>query len=71
MIKSSLFTIAKNKPLYHKNIQRFETLPKPAVFAREWILELVYAIGLEERKNERGTGTVQLHILDFDDEWKL
>ena len=39
--------------------------------AREWILELVYAIGLEVRKNERGAGTVQLHILDFDDEWKL
>ena len=39
--------------------------------AREWIMELVYAIGLEESKNSNEGLTIQLDIPDFDDEWKI
>ena len=39
--------------------------------AREWIMELVYAIGLEESTNGSRDGAVHLNILDFDDEWKI
>ena len=37
---------------------------------REWIMELVYAIGIEERTNSSGDGAVHLSVLDFDDDWK-
>ncbi|MDE6567637.1 MAG: hypothetical protein K2K70_07895 [Lachnospiraceae bacterium] len=37
---------------------------------REWIMELVYAIGIEERKNGNRDNAVHLNVLDFDDEWK-
>lgn len=39
--------------------------------AREWIMELVYAIGLEESKNSNEGIAIQLDIPDFDDEWKI
>ena len=39
--------------------------------AREWIMELVYAIGLEESTNGSRDGALHLNILDFDDEWKI
>lgn len=39
--------------------------------AREWIMELVYAIGIEESVNCSKNGAVHLNILDFDDEWKI
>lgn len=39
--------------------------------AREWIMELVYAIGIEESTNSSGDAVIHLNILDFDDEWKV
>ena len=39
--------------------------------SREWILELVYGIGIEEYKNKTNTNPVSLNIIDFDDRWKL
>lgn len=38
--------------------------------AREWIMELVYAIGIEERKKGTSDNVIHLDIIDFDDEWK-
>ena len=38
---------------------------------RECIMELVYAIGIEERRRGRSKNTIQLNIYDFDDEWKV
>ena len=39
--------------------------------AREWILELVYGIGIEERKNIKTANAVHFNINDFDDTWKI
>lgn len=39
--------------------------------AREWIMELVYAIAIEESKNQDKENAVHLHIADYDDQWKL
>ena len=39
--------------------------------AREWIMELVYAIGIEESKNDNSDKSIQLNISDFADEWKI
>lgn len=39
--------------------------------AREWIMELVYAIGIEENTNGNRDGAIHLNILDFEDEWKI
>lgn len=39
--------------------------------AREWIMELVYAIAIEERKDQDRENAIQLHIADYDDQWKL
>lgn len=39
--------------------------------AREWLMELVYAIGIEESKNNRADNAVQLNVADFDDRWKV
>lgn len=39
--------------------------------AREWIMELVYAIGIEESKKDKKNGTISLNICDFDDKWKI
>ena len=39
--------------------------------AREWIIELVYAIAIEERKNQDKENAIHLHIADYDDQWKL
>lgn len=39
--------------------------------AREWIMELVYAIGIEENKNSNGENAVHMPICDYDDEWKI
>lgn len=39
--------------------------------AREWITELVYAIAIEESKNQDKENAVHLHIADYDDQWKL
>lgn len=39
--------------------------------AREFIMELVYAVGIEESKKNNGAKGVQLNIHDFDDSWKL
>lgn len=39
--------------------------------SREWILELVYGIGIEERKNANGIDVIKLNIVDFDDTWKV
>lgn len=37
---------------------------------REWIMELVYAIAIEESKNADEKDKIHLHIADYDDEWK-
>ncbi len=39
--------------------------------AREWIMELVYAIAIEESKNVDKENAVHLHIIDYDDQWKM
>lgn len=39
--------------------------------AREWIMELVYAIDIEERKKDKGANAIELNIYDFDDKWKV
>lgn len=39
--------------------------------AREWIMELIYAIGIEKGKKETGDNVMQLHVRDYDDEWKV
>ena len=39
--------------------------------AREWIMELVYAIGIEERKNQGNEYVVRMELADYDDQWKL
>lgn len=39
--------------------------------AREWIMELVYAIAIEESKNQDKENAVHLHITDYDDQWKV
>ena len=39
--------------------------------AREWIMELVYAIAIEERKKQDKGYVVHLHIADYDDQWKM
>lgn len=39
--------------------------------AREWIMELVYAIAIEESKNKDKENTVHLHVIDYDDQWKV
>lgn len=38
--------------------------------SREWIMELVYAISLEESKNKIVDNSVSLHIRDYEDDWK-
>lgn len=38
--------------------------------SREWIIELVYAIGIEESKKEKRGDAVYLNVYDFDDQWK-
>ena len=38
--------------------------------ARECIMYLVYAIDIEERKNEKIEKAVSMNIIDFEDEWK-
>ena len=38
--------------------------------ARERIMELVYAIGIEESKKKNSDKAIHLDIIDFDDEWK-
>lgn len=38
---------------------------------REWIIYLVYAIEIEERKLKKDDNVIQLSLQDFDDEWKL
>jgi len=38
--------------------------------AREWIMELVYAVGIEESKNVSEGIAIHLDVLDFDDNWK-
>lgn len=38
--------------------------------AREWIMEIVYAVGIEESKKEKNDEAVHLNIIDFEDEWK-
>lgn len=38
---------------------------------REWIMEFVYAIGIEDSKRDKGKNAIQLYIRDFDDEWKV
>lgn len=38
---------------------------------REWIMELVYAIGIEESKKSSNELVINLKISDFDDEWKI
>lgn len=37
---------------------------------REWIMELVYAIAIEESKNADDKDKIHLHIADYDDKWK-
>ena len=39
--------------------------------AREWIMELVYAIAIEESKNQDKENVVHLHIADYDEQWKM
>jgi len=38
--------------------------------SREWIMELVYAVGIEESKKDNGEEIIHLDIVDYDDEWK-
>lgn len=38
--------------------------------SREWIMELVYAVGMEESKKDNGEEIIHLDIVDYDDEWK-
>lgn len=38
--------------------------------AREWIMELVYAVGIEESKKGKVNNAVHLDVVDYDDEWK-
>lgn len=39
--------------------------------AREWVMELVYAIGIYENSNNKNCDIVQLKVSDFCDEWKI
>ena len=39
--------------------------------AREWIMMLVYAIEIDERKKKVSGNAVRLEVTDFDDEWKI
>ena len=39
--------------------------------AREWIMELVYAIGIEEKKTDQNKIKLSMYIRDYDDEWKV
>lgn len=48
-----------------KNVLRILTL------TREWIMELVYAIAIEESKNKDKENAVHLHVIDYDDRWKV
>ena len=53
-----------------------ESTPKKSVLriltlTREWIMELVYAIAIEERKNKDKENAVHLHVIDYDDRWKV
>ena len=48
-----------------KSVLRILTL------TREWIMELVYAIAIEERKNKDKENAVHLHVIDYDDRWKV
>ena len=34
-------------------------------------MELVYAIGIEERKMKTNDNAIQMHISAYDDEWKF
>lgn len=39
--------------------------------AREWIMYLVYAIGIEESKKDTKNKAIHLNVVDFEDEWKI
>ena len=34
-------------------------------------MELVYAIAIEESKNKDKENAVHLHVIDYDDRWKV
>lgn len=57
---------------YHIDEEQLKSLVlRLLVLAREWIMELVYAIGIEEsKKGDRGDA-INLDICDFDDQWKI
>lgn len=38
--------------------------------AREWIIEIVYAVGIEESKKGKNDKAVHMGIIDFEDDWK-
>ena len=48
-----------------KSVLRILTL------TREWIMELVYAIAIEESKSKDKENAVHLHVIDYDDRWKV
>lgn len=39
--------------------------------AREWIIELTYAIDIEESKHETRENAVSLFVRDYEDDWKI
>ena len=62
----------KDDSFYHIDENTLENLTiRLLQLTREWIMELVYAIGIEERKMKTNENAIQMHISDYDDEWKF
>lgn len=56
---------------YHIGEDQLKTLVLRLLeLSREWIIELVYAIGIEESKKGKREDAINLNIYDFDDQWK-
>lgn len=57
---------------YHIGEDQLKTLVLRLLeLSREWIMELVYAIGIEESKKGTRGDAINLNIYDFDDQWKI
>lgn len=62
----------KDDSFYHVDENTLEELTiRLLQLTREWIMELVYAIGIEEGKKKTDGNAIRLNIRDYDDEWKF
>lgn len=61
----------ENDNFYHLDETKFEKYTmRLLVLAREALMYLVYAIGINESKRDNNGRAVSLSIMDFDDDWK-